>query len=466
MFGRWLKPRKEATDALDLRHHSPEEFEGKSLTLDGREYVVGARMRTSDQGYAHRLINRLSGLCLHVIQIRCEYMRDPASAWTASKAKESMTAQLRDKLRAESSGDPVVLLTAHQGHGGSFELHEIPWGMFGEESASPADEPIKAASELANRGDHAAAVEMLQGALSRYPHHTVALNNLAASYDAQGHAVAALDAMTRAVEVEPNSTFFRGGQVALSLNCPRRREASVYFEEFERRYPHVHDYDYYGIHAYLRIGKPDRAREILLRGTLPASQVKTLETAVEAAVCARRDFAELDRRLAESHFADLEQAATLRQLEEMHAGCDVDPLLQANLGFRLQAAGQYQRAVQLLLGAAGGIENKLVPCCHANAAYCLVAQSEWKSAMRILTLTMDMLTEMHKVVEPADVPGLVLWIREHGLVMESKQPSAADLLDRAVHMCPDKSLITPQVLRMSALLRKFSASLGSGTLPR
>jgi tetratricopeptide (TPR) repeat protein len=463
MFGRWLKPKRGATDALDLRHHSPEEFPGKTLTLDGREYVVGERIRTSDQGYAHRLINRLSGLCLHVIQIRCEYMRDPASAWTASKTMESMTAQLRDKHRTEGSGDPVVLLTAHQGHGGSFELHEIPCGMFAEWSASPADEPIKAASDLANRGDHAAAIEMLQGVLSRHPHHTVGLNNLAASYDAQGQAVAALDAMRRAVEVEPNSSFYRGGLVALSLNCPRRREASVYFEELEQRYPHVRDYDYYGIHAYLRIGRPDRAREILLRGTLPAAQVEMLETAVEAAVRARRQFAELDGRLVESRFADLEEPATLRQLEEMHAGCDVDPLLQANLGFRLQAAGQYQRAVQLLLGAAGGIEDNLVLCCHANAAYSLLAQSSWKSAMRILTVTMDALTEVHKVVQPADVPGLVLWIRENGLVMESKQPSAADLLDGALRKCPDRGLLTPQVLRMNALLKKFSASLSSGT---
>ena len=76
MFERWLKKTKPA-DHLDLARHQPAEFAGKIITVQGREYVLGACVRTSNQGYSHRLVNRKSGLCLHIIQIRVEYNARP-----------------------------------------------------------------------------------------------------------------------------------------------------------------------------------------------------------------------------------------------------------------------------------------------------------------------------------------------------------------------------------------------------
>jgi len=73
--------------------------------LNEREYVLGANVCTGDQGYAHRLINRRSGLCMHAIQIRPEYQRDPDAAWALSSDKQASTAHLRDSLLADGSVD-------------------------------------------------------------------------------------------------------------------------------------------------------------------------------------------------------------------------------------------------------------------------------------------------------------------------------------------------------------------------
>jgi hypothetical protein len=76
----------------------------------------------------------MSGLCLHMIQIRPEYQVAPDKAWAISKEKESATAFLCDAERVEGRPGVICPLTALQGCGGSFELHEIPFGMFGHES--------------------------------------------------------------------------------------------------------------------------------------------------------------------------------------------------------------------------------------------------------------------------------------------------------------------------------------------
>ena len=76
MFKGWFK-RSVGAEPLDLTRHKPADFEGKSVTLDDREYLVGRSFRQGDQGHAHLLIDRVSGVCQRVIQIRIEYMRAP-----------------------------------------------------------------------------------------------------------------------------------------------------------------------------------------------------------------------------------------------------------------------------------------------------------------------------------------------------------------------------------------------------
>lgn len=120
MFARWFKPKDSSPIALDLTRYSPAEFQGKSGTLNGRDDLIGGTVRQTDQGFAHRLTNTVSGVCLHVIQVRPEYMESPDTTWALSKSKEEPTAQLRDQLRVDEAAhaSAIHVVTAWRAHWG------------------------------------------------------------------------------------------------------------------------------------------------------------------------------------------------------------------------------------------------------------------------------------------------------------------------------------------------------------
>lgn len=461
MFDRWLRRFK--GNGLDLTRHQPSDFVGKIVVLNEREYVIGANVRTDDQqGYMHWLINRMSGLCLHMIQVRPEYQHAPDKAWEISKGKEGATAFLRDAERAEERPEMILPLTARQGCGGSFELHEILFGMFGHETPPAWQEAVNVANALESKRDYQGAIANFERVLAEHPNHTVALNNLASCHCELGQYVEAMDAISRVVEIEPNYSKYRGSHLIIGAHCPARRHAAKLYDDLKGAFPHVGDYDFYGIHAYLRIGEPERAREVLSRAKLPKTEVESLSETVERAVHARNTYDVLRVHLSEKG-NDLQQEPQeelLSFLETAHAAYEDDPDIQASLGFRLRAAGSYERASTLLARAAGGIQYRLNAECWANAAYCLIMLGDWPRAMRLLDGTMDLL-EKKGMANPVDIPGIVDWISDQGTVIETMKPSAGEVLNRALLECPDRSLITPAIEKMAALLRQFSAQYDS-----
>lgn len=458
MFERWFKSSQAVPTPLDLGRHRPQDFQGKSVSLNDGDYLIGRKIEQSDQGYSHQLINRRSGLCLHVIQIRPEYAQAPDLAWSAGKGKEEATACLRNQFRKSGDGnvDVIGVVTAWQAHGGSFAVHEIQWGMFDGQATAPALREIAQAGALREAGDHASASECLLGVLRQHPQHTIVLNNLASAYQAQGQYAQAIEAITKAVEIEPNYCSYLGAQVQLAVNGPYPRSALDLFAKLQLRYPHVRDYDLYGIHACLRSGHARRAREILADAPLPETDARLLAVTVERAVSARERLVRLGARVLEPGNDADALAETLRELEDIHQASPDDPHIQANLGFSLRRAGHYERACGLILGAARGLAGGLMPTCLANAAYCLIALSQWNNAFDLLASAMQAIKGSRAVVEPADVPGIATWVMDNNAVLESMQPSAADLIDAAIQSCPDPSLVTPDIQHMVTLLRAFA----------
>ena len=173
-------------EQLDLTRHNPDQFEGKSLSVGGRDYVIGALFRDSTQGHSHVLINRASGLALHVVQIRREYRDEPASASGASRVKVEMTAKLRTSMLEEKGETPIRMLRAIDAASGSLELHEFPW-----HPAAPGDDAMRRAGEHmeANRLDSAKAE--LAALLATNPHHTNALGALAECHARAGNPLTA-----------------------------------------------------------------------------------------------------------------------------------------------------------------------------------------------------------------------------------------------------------------------------------
>jgi hypothetical protein len=354
-------------EALNLQSHTPDEFVGKTITVDGRSYRIGPSFRVSDQGYAHYLTNEMSGLCLHILQIRPEYMSDPASTREVSKTKAQLTEKLRSQMRRESKTVEIPIINVVDANGGSFELHETSWGAFGFPEEPLGGASIDKAMSLADAEDYQSAIAELENLLVQHPHHTVALNNMGFCYGRLDNNPAALETLARAIEIEPNFAAYRGNQFLFALNCPRYRQGLMLFQQLKTKYPFLEDYDGYAIQAYLTCGTPKEALELVQQSTLPETQAEELLASITAAVEAKEQFTTLYPP-GEGMFADgyPEGKEAVKELEALHARYDADPFIQANLGFALRSIGQYRRAAQLLMSATGGISDELVKVCWAK----------------------------------------------------------------------------------------------------
>jgi tetratricopeptide (TPR) repeat protein len=457
------------SEPLDLTRHRPDEFIGKSVTINGRDYRIEAPIRQSNQGYMHRLVNQLSGLCLHAIQIRVEYLQSPDAARQASVAKATANMELLVRMRLADPSVAISFLTVKQAHGGSFEVHEYPNGMGwpGQEAMPPGYEGIRDARSMIGRSDYEGALSSLTKVIAAYPNHTEALNLMAICQSSRTDFLKAYAACSRVVEIEPNLPLYRAAQIEAALGMPRRTVASILFNELQTRYPNLSYFDSYGVRANLLIGEPEKARELMERKAIPPREVADLNPIVEAAVSANERYVALEKeryaalaepsnRLEQNPQAD---ERILRVLEDTHSNYPANPFIQANLAVSLRKSGNYKRAAGLLLSAAGGVPDGLVPYCWSNAAYCLIPLSDWQPAMALLRMTMEVLKKTSNGhVAPADVPGIVNWMSKPNFVSETLDPPAAQLLDRAINDCPDKSLIGPEIREMAALLTKLGAA--------
>jgi tetratricopeptide (TPR) repeat protein len=152
----------------------------------------------------------------------------------------------------------------------------------------------------------------------------------------------------------------------------------------------------------------------------------------------------------------VDETDLLEALEALFKAYPADPMIQANLGSALYRAGQYQRAVELLFSASGGIADDLGIYCAVNLAFAMIKISAWEPAMEIFSDIMaDVSSKVaHCVkVSPSDVPGLGDWFADKG-VLKSKHNSNYQLLEAAVAACPNQGLITPQVRQLAELYRQ------------
>ena len=233
-------------EQLDLRRHTPDEFAGKSVTITGRDYTIGRRFKESTDGYAHFLVNDLSGLCVHLVQIRPKYRSNPPAALEASRKRARETAPLRSQMLRNGEALTIPFISVIEGNGGSFELHETLWGQFGHKKEDSLErESFDLAVSLSEAGSKHAAANGLKALLERHPNHALALGLLAGVLCDLNDQASARQMFARAIEIEPNYAKLRGQQIVVAFRATRRREAIELFQELKARYPLLDDYDGY-----------------------------------------------------------------------------------------------------------------------------------------------------------------------------------------------------------------------------
>ena len=447
-------------EQLDLTRHTPDEFDGKSVTITGRDYTIGRRFKESTDGYAHFLVNQLSGLCLHLVQIRPEYQSNPAAALEASREKARETAALRSNMLRNGEALTIPFISVIEGNGGSFELHETLWGQFGHKKEDSLErEAFDLAVSLSEAGSKHAAANGLKALLERHPNHALALGLLAGVVSELNDQPSARQMFARAIEIEPNYAKLRGQQIAIAFRATRRREAIELFQELKARYPLMDDYDGYGLQACLICGEPQLALDLLQRNTLPKQDAEQLLTQISAALEVKQEMATLEEAVEKSQ---INEADLREHLEALHKAYPADPMIQANLGSALYRAGQYQRAAELLVAAGGGLSDGLTPYCGVNLAFALLKISAWEPATEMLT---DLMNEVSSkaaqgsAVSPSEVPGLGHWFAEKG-VLKSKELSSYQILTAAMAECPNQELIPPQVRQLAEIYRQAEGLCG------
>jgi len=441
-------------EALDLLRHTPDQFLGKRVTINDRNYRIGALFRDNDQGYSHFLVNEVSGLCLHILQVRKEYMSAPETAKQVSLIKSRASGGLRSEMRKEANPVDIPLITVVEANGGNFELHEISLGAFGSAEQKQEKATFKKVRELLKAKNFTLAKVELDNLLVEFPNHTLLLNNLASCYHSLDDMPAALDVISKTIVIEPNYMMYQANRMIISADSNQHRNALSYFRHLKSKYPQSDDYDYYGIHTYLRCGATDEANELLKTATLPKHQADELSKLVSNALVAEIQYKTLenDIRIRQSF-----TKKTLDNLAKIYPLYSTHPMILANLGFALYRDGNYGQAQQILRLAAEGIAEKWVVYCWANTAFSLIKLGMWAESMKTLYVTMVVLKAMYHDMDYTKAPGIVNWLFEDR-VMETISPSAADLVDDAIKSCPDKNLVTDEVRQLAALYRQAKES--------
>jgi tetratricopeptide (TPR) repeat protein len=430
-------------EPLDLTQQGPEEFEGKLLTYNNCDYVVGSYIATGGSKIVHQLLNQLSGLCLHVVK----FWRNAEEAATYSRNA------LATKLVANAlgAGELVPDLIEVQAHGGFFELEEY-LGPY-EAETSRTHGIMQVADGLANRGRFAEAISTYEKVLQIDPSHTVALHNLANAQAQLKDITSAFRSEGRVLEIEPNWRQYQAAYIEYAAGCGRIRAAIDQFEATKAQFAFHNSDDTLGIELYLVSGNPRKARDLLKASLVDPDQRKELQQKVTKELAGKRRAAKFLKQAKESVLSS-KPDGLVELLERAYSAYEQDPFTSISLGFALLREGDYQRAKQLLLSKTDVLPLYMFGVCLANAAFAEIRSSNHIEAMKLLKATTEYLIVENNNEEPTDLgtlPGIGIWSDEEGTI-EELPDSALALINQAIEQLSKEEV--PNAVRRLAELYK------------
>jgi TPR repeat protein len=414
---------------LDLNCHDPEEYEGKLVVWNGCEYTVGEHLGTGSEAIVHKLINRKSMLCLHVLKI-VRFPDRPIGM------KSELIAGLRASSVELSRSTPFIIEA--QLPGGLVEFQEY-LGPYEEANAS-TKHLMDLAAESAERKQYEQAIASYNRVLELNPCHTPAMVNLASVYR-EGHDrndFSRAQALARkAVQIEPNYLLYHRAHIIYSFELGLLRFALQEFSRMKSIFSNVFDLDDLGARMCLTSGDPEAASSYAEHALLEEASKAALRKEIEEARVAKARASELMWE-ARASIDQKDWTGALTLLNRAYAVYDKDPFLNMNLAFALRRAGEYRAATRLLMGACPVVPEVLGPVCMANSAFCQIEAEEMESGASLLDGTSQLLSILHKGRVPtncADLPGIGIWIEDKRL-NEENITSACNLVETAFRERP------------------------------
>jgi tetratricopeptide (TPR) repeat protein len=231
--------------------------EGKSITYNNCEYLIGRYVGSGAEGIVHDLINIRSGLCFFVIKI----WRDSTPEHVNKRVKSmiDMKVKLNAVLKEQSMPDFIVVVA----QGGVFEI--LYRGMSDE--TSNVYSILCEAEDAITHSRFRDATPLYQQVLRNNPHHTIALAGIAICQKLSGESYEALVTMSRVIDIEPNFLLYKQLYINYAADCGRIYFSIRQFEKMKSQYRYYHELDELGIRLYLASGRPEDAKKLYEENT-------------------------------------------------------------------------------------------------------------------------------------------------------------------------------------------------------
>lgn len=434
-------------ERLSLHVHDPEEYEGKLLVHQGCEYVVGPHLGTGAERVTHKLINRASGLCLHVLKV----WRRAELGYTPS--------DIRAKLAAGSDSEfnfaqivPVSIEIDLPG--GKAELQIYVGGA--PDAPVAGDAQTDQGDQLLKASKFSAACEAYKRALEENPRHTHALLNLASAHAQMKQPGEAYVLAVRARGIEPNYPLYHRACIEYAAAQSLAYTAIEEFRFSKECFPNFFDFDDVGAQLYLTCGFPQEALGCAENCILGKDQKAQLISKCHQAISAKANAKPLIQK-AESSLQTSEPAAIAGILERAYAIDPNDPVLAINYGFTLARAGRSWDAMPLLMRGIFHGPPIWTKTCYANAAFCAIDSGKLDQAMLLLEITMSQFDMELRGAElknlAADLPGRGIWIHG-GSIQEERLDSASLLVQKAAQQYGKQAPIATDAARLIKLYAK------------
>jgi tetratricopeptide (TPR) repeat protein len=432
---------------LDLNAHDPEEYEGKAVTRKECEYVVGEHLGSGAERIVHKLINRASGLCLHVLKV----WRSPDLGYVPSLVRAELASDRGSEI---DFADLIPVSIEIELPGGRAEM-QIYAGGLGDD-CTRADTLTDKGDELFKNSRFGEAITSYGEALVENPNHTHALVNLAAARAAEGDLEGAYQAAARATAIEPNYPLYRRALIHYLRVQGLARLALGAFHSAREDFPNVCDFNDLGASLLVACGEPELALTCAQDCVLASADKDKLLATIRVAVEARsRAQVLMDEARSLAQHADAFRVLAL--LEKARAFDESNPLLAGNLALTLARVGRCREAVPLLLHAATHGPFHWAKVFYANVAFCLMKEGELPAAMVFLGTTMsqiDMELQGRQLKNlAADLPGRGIWVDEQA-IFEEKVESAARLVVQSAQTYEKSSTMPAEAANLARLYSK------------
>lgn len=407
---------------LDLTHH-PSDCVGRLFVHNGCEYEIGEWLGTGAERAVYKLINRKSGLCLHVLKVR---------RWPLPP--ELLPSQIRNLLasdRSEANFAQIIPVTLDiPGSLLEMQVYVGPYEPAGRRTVAL----MKVADGLLEIGCFQQAIEGYEDVLALNSAHTAALLNMAAAQSGlKAYANAWITAI-KGKEIEPNYLPYRQAVIEYGVAAGYLRFAMSDFMSVKAAFPNVHDLDELGARVYLARGEPERAAELVDSVLVDEAGKRVLQEDIARAISAKSRAVELymQAKVALLKTRDNSQAHLL--LQQAHSVYPEHVLVKCNYALSVARSKEYMIAGARLIALGEVVLPGLAANCYANAAFCFIEAQRWNLAHGALKLAARHLQHENPSVQDArlwDLPSIGIWMDESQWI-EGPADAAQTLLARAV----------------------------------